>query len=140
MVDFGYHCESPNSFVSDDDPKDNRLMELLKPGQHALAGLCNGVIQEAREPLFTKLSTDELSILLNLPSEINNTEEDLLSLILTALPILDKAFFFKSVGSHISDIKITGAVNDNQGSDIGFESCQGELEGEGAQALYHSEV
>jgi hypothetical protein len=129
MVDFGYHCESPKSFVSDDDPKNNRLMQLVKPGQHTLASLCNAVIQEAREPLFTKLSTDKLSTLLNLPSEINNTDEDLLSLILTALPIFDKAFFLNSVGSHISDIEITGALNDKQCSDIGFESCQGNSKG-----------
>jgi hypothetical protein len=129
MVDFDYPCESPKSFASEDNLNNNRLMELLKPRQHALEGLCNGVIRKAKVPLFTKLSTDELSILLNLPSEINNTEEDLLSLILTALPIFDKAFFFNSVGSHISDIEITGALSNKQGSDIGFESCQGNFEG-----------
>jgi len=125
MVDFGYHRESPKFFVSEDDPNNNYVMELLKPGQHALGDLCNGMIRKAEVPLFRKLSTDELSILLNLPSEINNTEEDLLSLILTALPIFDKAFFFNSVGSHISDIEITGALNDKKGLDMSFESCQG---------------
>jgi hypothetical protein len=129
MIDFSYQCKSPKSFVSHNNPENNRPVQLLKPGQHALAGLCNGVIQETREPLFAKLSIDELSFLLNLPSEINNTEEDLLSLILTALPIFDKAFFFNSVGSHISDIEITGAISGKQDFDIGFESCQGNSKG-----------
>jgi hypothetical protein len=125
MVDFGYHCGSPKSFVSEEDVEKSEHLKHLKPGQHALEALCNCVIREAEVPLFRKLFTEELPILLNLPSEINNTEEDLLSLILTTLPILDKAFFLNSVGSHISDIEITGPRNDNQSSDIGSDSCQG---------------
>jgi hypothetical protein len=91
---FGYYCESQKQLVVKDDLLYNR-----PPFKYKLESVCNSVVRNSEIPLFEKLYCDKPSILMNLPSEITNTDEDFLSLILTALPIFDKAFFINAVAA-----------------------------------------